>query len=437
MMLTWFKDWLHKPTPTLATAPPLCSASSSAKPTTHPGLMRRQLVLDHHLRAHAYALSLRHLPQATHANAHLLRNDEILLCEVSLLLAQDHAPQRPLWLELEWESLASSRFSGIQTDHALTLLARGRLPSETGQLIHEFKQHWATHTLGCTYDVQLLSVPHLGEQIQLIHIQIADADISQISQLIQKCHQFAPNAKIWADGVNSQETAEACIGMGINFVSGAIFSQPPQLGGHLPASFMRLNQALQQAQAGAPFADIAETIRVDPALSTRLLRYVNSAALGLNHPINYLIDALNVLGQQRLYRWLALLLFNPSDASPLDDTLLEAALTRARLMELLGQAHLSPAQCELLFLTGLFSLLDYLLRVPRSLLLSELKMPELVAQTLAGSPTVLTPYLNLAIQSEQGELPDATLLQQCHCDASHFNQYQLDATMWVLTTLSS
>ncbi|MGL6040004.1 MAG: EAL and HDOD domain-containing protein, partial [Deefgea sp.] len=209
------------------------------------------------------------------------------------------------------------------------------------------------------------------------------------------------------------------------------------LGGQLPASFMRLNLALQQAQAGAPFAEIAETIRVDPALSTRLLRYVNSAAFGLNHPIHHLLDALNLLGQQRLYRWLALLFFNPSSSTPLDDTLLEAALTRARLMELLGEKHTNPAQCELLFLTGLFSLLDYLLRVPRALLLSELKMPELVAQTLAGRSTELSPYLNVAIQSEQGEMPSASDLAQCHCDAAQFNQRQLEATMWALTTLSS
>lgn len=434
-MFNWLTNWL-KQAHSSSTA--VCAKQIAAnKPNAHQGLMRRQLILDHHLRAHAYALSLRHLPQATHADTHLLRNDEILLCEVSLFLAQDHDPKRPIWLELEWESLASSRFAGIHTEHALTLIARGQLPAANGQLIHDFKQRWNKHTLGCTLSEALNTSPHLGAQIQLIHIQIADADISQISRQIQQCHQFAPNAKIWADGVNNQEMAEACIGMGISFVSGAIFSKPPQLGGQLPASFLRLNLALRQARAGAPFAEIAETIRVDPALSTRLLRYVNSAAFGLNHPIHHLPDALKLLGQQRLYRWLALLFFNPSQGTPLDDTLLEAALTRARLMELLGKKQFTPAQCELLFLTGLFSLLDYLLRVPRSLLLSELKMPELVGQTLAGSPTPLTPFLNLAIQSEQGEMPSAADLAQCHCDVAQFNQHQLAATMWALMTLSS
>ncbi len=434
-MFTWLKDWLNQSAPTPAAAIPLGVLAN--KSAAHQGLMRRQLILDHHLRAHAYALSLRNLPQASHAETHLLRNDEILLCEVSILLAQAHCPKRPLWLELEWESLASSRFAGIQTEHALTLIARGQLPAANPQLIHDFKQRWQKHTLGCTFNEALNASPHLGAQIQVIHIQIADADISHISQQIQKCHHFAPNAKIWADGVNNQEMAEACIGLGIAYVSGAIFSKAPQLGGQLPASFLRLNQALQQAQAGAPFTEIAETIRVDPALSTRLLRYVNSAAFGLNHPIHHVLDALNLVGQQRLYRWLALLFFNPCNATPLDDTLLEAALTRARLMELLGEKQLEPVQGELLFLTGLFSLLDYLLRVPRPLLLSELKVPELVAQTLIGSTTALTPFLNLAIQSEQGEMPCANDLALCHCDAAQFNQRQLAATMWVLTTLSS
>ncbi|MGL6039927.1 MAG: hypothetical protein ACRC01_01850, partial [Deefgea sp.] len=238
-MLTWLKDWLNKSAAVPAAVPQ--QQIRPNKPIAHQGLMRRQLILDHHLRAHAYALSLRHLPQATHADAHLLRNDEILLCEVSLLLAQAHCPKRPLWLELEWESLASPRFAGIHTEHALTLIARGQLPEANPQLIHDFKQRWEKHTLGCTLNDALNTFPHLGAQIQVIHIQIADADISQISQQIQKCHQFAPNAKIWADGVNNQEMAEACIGMGVAYVSGAIFSKPPPLGGQLPASFMRLN----------------------------------------------------------------------------------------------------------------------------------------------------------------------------------------------------
>ena len=434
-MFTWLKDWFSQSAPQPTAASP--SQPTAQRNGVHHGLMRRQLILDHHLRAYAYALSLRHLPQATHAEAHLLRNDDILLCEVSILLAQEHCPKRPLWLELEWESLASPRFAGIHTEHALTLIARGTLPTANPQLIHDFKQHWRSHTLGCDFNTALLNTPHLGEQLQVIRIQINEADISQISGLIQQSLHLAPNAKIWADGVQNQEAAEACISMGVNYVSGAIFSHSPPLGGQLPASFMRLNLALQQAQAGAPFADIAETIRVDPALSTRLLRYVNSAAFGLNHPIHHLLDALNLLGQQRLYRWLALLFFNPNSATPLDETLLEAALTRARLMELLGEKQFSAEQCELLFLTGLFSLLDYLLRVPRSLLLSELKMPELVAQTLNGSTTIFTPYLNLAIQSEQGDMPTESELAQCRCDAAHFNQQQLEATMWVLTTLSS
>ncbi|MGL4995702.1 MAG: hypothetical protein ACRC6G_05970, partial [Deefgea sp.] len=76
-MLTWLRDWLNK-SAAVPTAEPHQQIRAN-KPIAHQGLMRRQLILDHHLRAHAYALSLRHLPQATHADAHLLRNDEILL----------------------------------------------------------------------------------------------------------------------------------------------------------------------------------------------------------------------------------------------------------------------------------------------------------------------------------------------------------------------
>ena len=65
----------------------------------------------------------------------------------------------------------------------------------------------------------------------------------------------------------------------------------------------------------------------------------------------------------RLTRWLAVLLFSVREPQLNDWLLVENALTRGRLMEVLG-AQLLPGQPhDPLFLTGIFSCLDRLLRL--------------------------------------------------------------------------
>ena len=49
-------------------------------------------------------------------------------------------------------------------------------------------------------------------------------------------------------------------------------------------------------------------LKRDPALSFKLLRYINSAGFGLSCEVQSIRHAVSILGMQPLYRWLSLLL---------------------------------------------------------------------------------------------------------------------------------
>ncbi|MFD2272983.1 HDOD domain-containing protein [Undibacterium arcticum] len=86
-------------------------------------------------------------------------------------------------------------------------------------------------------------------------------------------------------------------------------------------------------------------LKRDATLSYRLLRYINSAGFGLGREIQSLRQALAMLGYQPLYRWLSLLLATASTTG-YSPVLLETAVIRGRLTELLGQAFLPRGEAE-------------------------------------------------------------------------------------------
>ena len=103
---------------------------------------------------------------------------------------------------------------------------------------------------------------------------------------------------------------------------------------------------------------------------------------GFQQPIRSIAHALVIIGYKQLYRWLTLL-STSGKADPRSKALLQNALVRARMTELLGQKKLSPAEREGLFIVGIFSLLDVLLNVPMEQALEQLQLPAPVMAALA------------------------------------------------------
>ena len=67
-------------------------------------------------------------------------------------------------------------------------------------------------------------------------------------------------------------------------------------------------QLIDQVHKEADIEDLENTLKRDPPLAYKLLRYINSPAFGLSVEISSFRHAIMVLGYQRLKRWLALLL---------------------------------------------------------------------------------------------------------------------------------
>jgi EAL and modified HD-GYP domain-containing signal transduction protein len=153
-------------------------------------------------------------------------------------------------------------------------------------------------------------------------------------------------------------------------------------------------------------ADRLEAIlRNDPTLAFKLMRYINSPAFGLRVEISSFRHALMLLGYQRLKRWLALLLASASKDTNMKPVMF-AAVRRGLLMEELGRPLGDEEMRNEMFICGVFSLLDKMMRAPFAELLKTIPVPDRVYQTLVDGTGPYQPYFNIVLAVEQESLFD-------------------------------
>lgn len=188
---------------------------------------------------------------------------------------------------------------------------------------------------------------------------------------------------------------------------------------------------MRLVQSDAETADIAAAMKQDPLLSFRILRYLNSPALGLTHRIDSLAQALVILGRQRLTRWLSVLLFSVRDPHFGDWLLVENALTRGRLMEVLGEQSMPGVAHDPLFLTGIFSCLGELLHRPLAETLNDMLLADDIRNALLERSGPYAALLAVAEASEDFDLPRmrSTALEAGVAPET-VNRALLSATAW-------
>lgn len=186
-------------------------------------------------------------------------------------------------------------------------------------------------------------------------------------------------------------------------------------------------ELIRQVDAAEPIEKLENTLKRDPSLAFKLMRYINSPAFGLRVEISSFRHAIMMLGYKRLKRWVALLLATASKDVNMKPVMF-AAVRRGLLMEELGRAGSDEEMRSELFICGVFSLLDRMFQQPFSELLSNIPVPERVFQALAEEEGPFQPYVNMvrAIENESlfdfREAADALMMS-----VSEVNRAQLRA----------
>ncbi len=236
-----------------------------------------------------------------------------------------------------------------------------------------------------------------------------------------------------AEKLETREQAAACLALGFDCLQGFYFARPETLSARrLEPARAAVLQAIRLLLRNADVMDVDNALKRDVALSVKLIRYMNSAGMGLSTRIDSLKHAINLLGYNKLARWLTLLLATADSKDPTAQVLARTAITRGRLIELLGENRFDMGQRDNLFIAGTFSLLPAMLMLPMNEALADLDLPESVAQSLLTRGGEYGPYLQLAEACEDPSLAGvAALCKQLDIPPKALNLAQMQATDWV------
>ena len=236
-------------------------------------------------------------------------------------------------------------------------------------------------------------------------------------------------------GVRTVADMEACFARGAQAVLGwpiddAVTAIAARSGKSAAAPGMQaIVELIHQVDKEEPIERLEATLKRDPLLAFKLLRYINSPAFGLRVEISSFRHAIMMLGYKRLKRWLALLLATASKDVNLKPVMF-AAVRRGMFMEELVRSSADEEMRNEMFICGVFSLLDRMFQQPFAQLLEAIPVPERVRQALAENSGPFQPYIEL-VQAIEGdarfEFREAA--EQLMMSVSEINRAQLRALM--------
>jgi EAL and modified HD-GYP domain-containing signal transduction protein len=261
----------------------------------------------------------------------------------------------------------------------------------------------------------------------------AALDPARVGRRTFRLGQLAEHASLIVREVASLELLGYCLRIGAKLFQGPfVTSREDWHENHLSPDMARLALLLGRLRQEADTSEIVTLTKQDPALSLRLLRYINSAASGLTTRVSSIEGALQLLGRSRLYRWLMVLFCSQSEAGGRSAAALEAALVRARMMELLAARH-QPAEQEALFLTGLLSLIDVVLQLPMARAIEPLALSPQIDAAVRERSGPYAPLLELAIACEGSETAQIDqCARACGISPAEASTRHIEALGWAL-----
>ncbi len=218
----------------------------------------------------------------------------------------------------------------------------------------------------------------LIEIANIIKLDVMQYSRNEISNILKKLQGF--KGKILAEKVETQEDFDFCKSLSFDYFQGYFFSKPIILEGQRigvnQQSTINLLSIINKPNV--EIKEIATTIAQDPALSYKLLNYLNSAKFVTSNRIESIQHATVLLGLQEIKRWVNIL--SLSALTPQSQAALQISLIRAKMCEFL--AEYINETLEPFFMVGLFSNLDSLLQQPLEKIIPKLPIDNEISEAI-------------------------------------------------------
>src|SRR5690606_39191228 len=143
----------------------------------------------------------------------------------------------------------------------------------------------------------------LAEIADVLKVDLSLCDRRTWRQIAEQ-HANRP-VDLLAEKVETPEAFEETMRLGFSYFQGYFFQKPQVISAHeLPGYIHNYLMFLQKVTTpNVDFDELERIIKQDVALSTKLLRYLNSAHFGFTTKIGSIKQALVMMGEEPLRQW--------------------------------------------------------------------------------------------------------------------------------------
>lgn len=248
---------------------------------------------------------------------------------------------------------------------------------------------------------------HFYPVIDIIKVDFRSTSTDTINQIKHAIAEF-PHIQLLAEKVETNEEFQLALDLGFSYFQGYFFSKPEMMQSKAlsPAQMTLAELLYETSKSDMDLGKITDVFQRDVHLSYKLLRYSNSAVFKRRAEIETIKQALVVLGQTELKKFLSLL-FTAQISSDKPAELMRMSMTRARFAEGIAQLH-GKVDTAKAFLTGMMSLMDAILDEPIESVMNKLPLAKEIKDALVERQGVLADYVRLIQFYEQGLWQEAS-----------------------------
>ncbi|MGZ8194349.1 MAG: EAL and HDOD domain-containing protein [Methylosarcina sp.] len=234
----------------------------------------------------------------------------------------------------------------------------------------------------------------------ILKIDIAELNIESIEDKLLGLK--GKGLLLLAENVETHAEFEAALRLGFDLFQGYFFAKPQVLSTRILQSQQNLLLKMI-SRINDPTVDLEELARLislDPKLSFKVLRFINSAFIGFTKKISSIRQAVMYIGLKKLRGWASF--FIMSDMEVKNSELMVTGLVRADMCHSVSK-EIAVGEPERAYTVGLLSILDALLDRPIEQLVKGMQLPIEMTEALIEHCGPYSIGLNCVLALEQGQ----------------------------------
>lgn len=235
-----------------------------------------------------------------------------------------------------------------------------------------------------------------------------------------------------AEKVETREEFEMAKVLGFSLFQGYFFSKPETLTSSTlqPIKLNYLGLINKFNDKEVDFEEIAEIVSRDVSMTYSILKLINSISFNLRRIIKSVREAVVILGEKEIRKWLILLALNGL-GSDKPDEIVRLSLIRAKFGESIAHKTRYKDKAEDVFLVGLFSLLDVILDRPLEDILNEINLTKDIKDCLINKNGELEHICRIVFEYEKGNWEKVKIYSSLlKLEDDEITKSYIDTLMW-------